>query len=214
MMVDVWYINTASISPMELSKVNRLLPDSMLEEIRRFRFHEDRRLKTLGRALVRTYFEQNDATFNWNDWGLDQNGKPQVKEKDHFNVSHSGDIVMVAFSQSELGVDVEKYSDVDVTSITSFLHSTEQSYIQHATNLEDAFYTIWTRKEAYLKARGVGIVQGLDSENCLESTVGIDKKWYINNLSLSENYKAALCTECENPTIRMREFELNEICEL
>lgn len=212
-MVDVWFINTAHIDAEALQKINHLLPNTMQEDIQRFRNHEDRRLKTMGRLLVREYFKRKHHQFNWNDWSLDERGKPFLKEKEQFNMSHSGDIVVVAFSDEKLGVDVEKHADFDSASVTSFFHKAEQHFIENAPNREEAFFTVWTRKEAYLKAKGVGIIEELHLESCLNESVGDNEKWFIRPISVAHNYTAALCTKFENPTIRLREFGLNEISE-
>jgi len=213
-MVDIRYVNAESISPKNLEEAIHLLPDEMISEIYRFHYHEDRRLKMMGRLLIQRYFKLKHEHFDWKDWSLDKNGKPRLNEKGHFNLSHSGNIVLAAFSEHEIGVDIEKCNDCDMVDITPYLHQKEQEYIRNTTEQKDAFYTVWTRKEAYLKAKGVGIVEGLNQENCLMPVVENTKKWYLTSLSLFQNYKVALCSQVENVAIQLQEYKLKEFYEL
>jgi 4'-phosphopantetheinyl transferase len=100
-----------------------------------------------------------------------QFGKPFVTgagKKIFFNMSHSSDISVLGFDpDSEIGVDVEKINqNVDYEVIARhFFTQNEISYIYHEKgNAIRRFYEIWTRKEALLKALGIGITENLNIE--------------------------------------------------
>ena len=85
----------------------------------------------------------------------------------HFSVSHSGDIVLIAFARNhDVGVDVEAIrNDLDVIEIAQrFFAPGEVSELLGlpAASRVRAFFEGWTRKEAYLKARAEGIAYGLN----------------------------------------------------
>lgn len=91
-------------------------------------------------------------------------GKPILTEGIHFNVSHSGDLIVLALSdQRAVGVDVERVREVHrVQAMTQrWLNEAEradmQSLIARGTTASDAFLRVWSLKEARLKALGVGI---------------------------------------------------------
>jgi 4'-phosphopantetheinyl transferase len=91
-------------------------------------------------------------------------GKPVVAEGIHFNVTHSGDLVLVALSeQRAVGVDVERKREVErVRSLMQrWLTDSERYDCEHLTATgatpSEAFLRIWSLKEARLKALGVGI---------------------------------------------------------
>lgn len=84
-----------------------------------------------------------------------------------FSVSHSGDLVAVAITTAgDIGIDVEKLRDRNVIQIAHRLFTAREARFVAGAN--DAvrlqrFYALWTSKEAWLKARGVGLAVPLDT---------------------------------------------------
>lgn len=97
----------------------------------------------------------------------DENGKPYFKNRPdfHFNISHSGNLIAVAFSSSPVGVDIEKLRDANLKIAKRYFSSEEKDYVK---NYQDFFY-VWTRKEAYLKRTGTGLRQSLSSFSVLDN---------------------------------------------
>ena len=98
-------------------------------------------------------------------------GKPSLASPNlpplHFNLSHSEDLALVGVVlDRQIGVDVEHWRPlVDAESIVKrYFAPGERARWQALPDHErlTAFYLGWTRKEAYLKARGVGLSAGLD----------------------------------------------------
>ena len=73
----------------------------------------------------------------------------------HFNISHSADIILIAISNSEIGVDVEKV-DNSFSYEEILPHNFSDEEIDFIKNPED-FYLLWTRKESLLKATAKGL---------------------------------------------------------
>ena len=93
-----------------------------------------------------------------------ETGKPVVTRGAHFNVSHSGDLVVLALSDERpVGVDVERKRDVvRVQALAArWLTESERAEVEELTvrgaAASDAFLRVWSLKEARLKAVGVGI---------------------------------------------------------
>jgi len=91
-------------------------------------------------------------------------GKPVVAEGVHFNVTHSGDLILMALSASRpVGVDVERKREVARVEalVARWLTDAERSELTRLTTRgatpSDAFLRTWSLKEARLKALGVGI---------------------------------------------------------
>ncbi len=85
-----------------------------------------------------------------------------------FNVTHSGDLALVACTRAgELGVDVERRDPrVEFLAVgRRFFSASEHATLATCAGaaLEHAFFRCWTRKEAYLKARGTGLRLPLDA---------------------------------------------------
>ncbi|RZL30652.1 MAG: 4'-phosphopantetheinyl transferase superfamily protein, partial [Pedobacter sp.] len=94
----------------------------------------------------------------------------------NFNLSHSGDYVVIAIGENALGVDVEvikDHFDHDLLAKVCFTIN-ERKQIG---NLED-FYTFWTRKEALLKATGEGLIDNLLEIECISHRVKRHKEIY------------------------------------
>jgi 4'-phosphopantetheinyl transferase len=84
-----------------------------------------------------------------------------------FNMAHSCGLALIGVTRGlAVGVDVERTrTDIDVDGITSrFFSAAEAAAIAAlpAQNRYEAFFACWTRKEAYLKARGTGLALPLD----------------------------------------------------
>ena len=97
-------------------------------------------------------------------------GKPSLAAPDagptpRFNLSHSGDVAVVAIADAELGVDVEAHRPVTNAErlATRFFSEGERRWLslQSEGRRDAAFLSIWTCKEAYLKAIGSGIAMQL-----------------------------------------------------
>lgn len=91
-------------------------------------------------------------------------GKPELAcphAQLKFNLSHSGSHIAVATADRDVGVDVEEIRDgLDFVQITRrFFVEEEQDYVLCAdqAGVRERFYYIWVRKEAMLKAAGIGL---------------------------------------------------------
>ena len=122
----------------------------------------------------------------------------------HFNVSHSEDLAVIAISRCKLGIDVEFVSkDFDyLPLLPEVFTENEILFVQEAENKEYAFYCLWTRKEAFVKAIGKGInddfkiVPALHGQHSLVSIEAYsNQNWYIYGFELAECYLAAVAFE-------------------
>ncbi len=96
-------------------------------------------------------------------------GKPIITCDDvHFNVSHSGSYWVGCIDNSPCGIDIEILRDVKLKIAERFCNKEELQYIYGAQDPTKAFFTIWTRKEAYFKSIGCGIATVLSAVNVLK----------------------------------------------
>lgn len=209
-MTDLWYINIKNINTTMFDQLLQTLPSEMRFEIIRFRGFNDRCLKLFGKLMVKNYYLRNNLPFSWNNLSTTENGKPYYKLGKKFNISHSGDFVSVVFADNEVGVDIEKLGRMNLNEITEYLHPIESKFIENEENQEDAFYTVWTRKEAFLKAKGVGITKGLNNENCLEPRLFDKVDWYLNSLDFLPDYKIAICSQSPISEIQILELDITD----
>ena len=90
---------------------------------------------------------------------LQTTDKPTYKNLPiHFSSSHSQDLVVVAFSETqEIGIDIEFRKNIDIEIFKDFFHVQEKKSLQKSKTKSVLFYNLWTKKEALLKTSGTGI---------------------------------------------------------
>jgi 4'-phosphopantetheinyl transferase len=139
----------------------------------------------------------------------DRLGKPLALARTlNYNVSHSQTLALVALSRDTVGVDVEHVNfSFDISNVVeSVCAPVEQRRLKHLPFLQRhwEFYRIWTRKEAYTKALGVGIGGSLGAITFREIRGGgifrvcdeqrdLDAGFYVHALSVDPKYAAAVC---------------------
>lgn len=119
------------------------------------------------RALLGRYL---DTAANEVPIKVQANGKPCLESADpdlRFNLSSSGDFAVFAFALGrELGVDIELVrprQDLELLALQSFAREETDDWLGlPPEHRESAFFTAWTRKEAYLKAVGEGLLAPLN----------------------------------------------------
>lgn len=127
-------------------------------------------------------------------------GKPYFRDVPlFFNLSHSGDYVACVVSEHEVGVDIQKQKAVREQQISNrFFHEKEKEWLAGLSEKErtTGFFQLWTRKEAYGKMTGEGIVDAAGRDFS-----ALDAQWLKGTLwmeySLSEGYTIACCMRDE-----------------
>ena len=147
------------LSPEERVRQKRPSPESKRREI------------LLTRALVRTALSRY-ADVDPRDWrfGVSPAGRPFIdgmKMPFDFNLAHTSGVIVCLVSGAEaVGVDVEAMTRrTDLEEVASHFFSPSESGALRALPPEERrerFYTYWTLKEAYIKARGLGLALPLD----------------------------------------------------
>lgn len=87
----------------------------------------------------------------------------------HFSISHSDRYLAVAVHDKEIGIDIEVINKARMKVAKRFFMPQEYEFILNADSIDEAFYYIWTRKEAYVKYTGEGLKRELDSFSVLDN---------------------------------------------
>ncbi|WP_086315417.1 4'-phosphopantetheinyl transferase [Enterococcus sp. 7F3_DIV0205] len=101
-----------------------------------------------------------------------------------FNLTHSGEYVCCSVSTAPVGIDIEQMESIDVNGIARFFSIHEQKYIhsrQTKTEQLDAFYSIWTLKEAFSKTVGHGLSLPMDTYHFILNGESISLSTQIKN---------------------------------
>lgn len=163
-MIDVCFIDINVPSDV-IDALSKLLSSAELARANRYRFFEDRRRSIVARAATRRLIGRYlDADPHSLVIVEKEHGKPALRDREvEFNASHSGDLVALAFAtETPVGIDVERRRELhDSLAVARRYFSAEEvTIVETASDAHDAFLTIWTAKEAIVKASGKGIGSG------------------------------------------------------
>lgn len=104
--------------------------------------------KQLLSRMIKEHYGKSAYTVFYNE-----NGKPLL-DFCFFSISHSAERVICALSDRAIGIDIEKIKPLTFRKKYLLFSKEESRYVNTNNNPTLAFYTVWTRKEAYLKAIG------------------------------------------------------------
>jgi 4'-phosphopantetheinyl transferase len=201
------------------------------EQSRAARFHFERhRNKFIAargwlRTIIARYLNTRPDALNFT---YSKYGKPSLEDQTklqlRFNVAHSGDFALYAFVlDSDIGVDIELINSEFATETiaTRFFSSNEvAALLAFPTSKRiHAFFDCWTRKEAFIKAQGMGLSLPLDQfevslkhdQPALLRTnwdLGEARRWLLMNIDVALDYAAALAVPVGE--YRVQHFHVDE----
>lgn len=226
--VHVWSL-PLDISPRSLAGVAEFLSLDERTRAERFRFAVHRNRFIVGRGMLRAILGRyGDVPPERLRFSYGPKGKPELIAPGevarrpggalHFNLAHSEAVGVLAVTQTgPVGVDVEQ-----VRRLPEFKDLVGQFFsVREAAALSrlpweqqpTAFFNLWTRKEALLKAMGEGIAHLLDrvevsflpgeSARVLSLPAGpwADCEWSLVELAISPAYTAALALPVRNVVV-------------
>lgn len=232
--VHVWQ-TSLDMPASDLAQLRRILSPDECARADRFHFEADRRRAVTGRAYLRLLLGQildmpaNELQFEYDEFGK-PNLLPGQRRALQFNVSHSGELVLIAVATGRaVGVDVEQIrTDLDPNSIAAQFFSASECEILASLPRPAryrAFFACWTRKEAYLKAKGVGLSLPLnqfdvsflpDEEPRLLATrpdPAEAQNWRLWALDLASDYAGALAISGSGRKLQCWKWDLGLVLE-
>ena len=226
--VHVWSVGQEIIGGFRQADAFFLNADER-DRLARYRFAADRARFGAGRAALRLllgrYAGVDPAAV---DFATTRYGQPMPVPCSpasalSFSVSHSGGRVLLAFSRGiRVGIDVERVrEDVDIAGIARRYFAPLE--IEGLLSLPDdrrveAFFAVWTRKEAYLKARGEGLSCPLSSfavsagpdepPQFISLPSGVSPTdWTLRDIDAGSGYRAALAVNHPSPQVSCHNFQ-------
>lgn len=143
-------------------------------------------------------------------YDYNQFGKPffQQFKSVSFNVSHAGDWVVCIFDYTPVGIDVEKVQPINLEIGKLVFSEEEYQDLQRKSEGRERleyFYDLWTLKESYVKARGMGLSLPLNaytikrySNDLIELFPNVgDQKYFFRQYDLHQEYKLSVCSTME-----------------
>lgn len=200
---DYEYIYISSIAKTKF--LDAYLTEAEKVKCNRFIQQADMDRFTLGRYLLRSilpkYIPDLPPLF---ELLFTETNKPYLSNTEvQFNLSHSGEIVVLAISNKPIGIDIEHIKPVmDMAGVMQVCFNEQEiESINSSSNPQFRFYEFWTRKEAILKATGEGIATNLlgltviEGENTFESDLWLTEKMYLNTFEFEKEYLVSTAAE-------------------
>jgi 4'-phosphopantetheinyl transferase len=214
------------VSPILIDRMSRMLSADERARADRLSRASTTEHGLLGRGLLRLCLSNYLSQFSDHsvadylphaiEFSVGVGGKPSLRSGDHvaFNVSHSGDWIVIAVTRDQaIGVDIEQLRSPFATDALAKRYFAPSEVEQLAALPDDkrtiGFFNAWTRKEAYVKARGAGLQLGLngfavtlrpDEPGMFVS--GVEEKWRLLSFSVASDLPGALVFERQASTLR------------
>ena len=191
----------------------------------KYLFKKDREHFIVARGALRMILSRylgiqpDKICFSYNSYG-----KPELNISEaggntlQFNVSHSGGVALYAITRArEIGIDIEymREANASLDVADRFFSSLEVSIIRGLPSCLQtaAFFTCWTRKEAYIKAIGMGLARSLSdfsvfilqrspTDSLSINDIRLDDKWSLMTLPTEPDFMAALAVAGPIGTLR------------
>jgi 4'-phosphopantetheinyl transferase len=188
-------------------------PVALKDRVRRFKRWQDAYSTVAGRLLLVEGLKFFDVLTSSPNVQYTDQGKPHLDHHSiRFNISHSGEFVVCAITNTglDLGIDIEEIRDVDVSDFSAIWTAGEEAEIRmHGVS---RFYDYWTRKEAIIKADGRGLKIPLASIDVRSPQVALGGvNYYLEEIEIHRGYKAHIATTESNALYQRLEVDPNRI---
>ena len=221
--VDCWGVSLTDFPAGTEAVAAALLSAEERERAVRFHFERHRTLYIRAHAALRLilarYLGVAAASLRI---APDATGRPVLTApagRLHFNLSHSGDAALVAVSRSApVGIDIEAVREIaDFVAIARrhFAPAEVDDLLRLPPQQQrDGFYVTWTRKEAFVKALGLGLSFPLGSfctgaqdgpPRLTQATGALCSDWSMADLTPADGYKAAVAVQRPGVAVERRD---------
>jgi 4'-phosphopantetheinyl transferase len=240
--ITIWKIpqgDAETVSEAELAELRAWLSPEELARADAFRGEGYRRDYLLAHASLRWVLGEclsiSPASVGFAAGSFREPGaaaiKPELRNAGldlRFNLSHTRGAALVAVTLGrEVGIDIEWQRPMDDLEGMARSVMSDKEHEQWlglvAEDRAAAFYHLWTRKESYLKAIGLGLFRDLHEVTVpvwprfLDAAAGAftrvedrsgDGDWVVGDIAAAEGYSAAVCCEgTEKPSIRIEKLD-------
>lgn len=197
--IHIWGVHVPDLLDRMNTLLDMLSPHER-DKAARLQREADRQSSIVARGALRvllsgyTGIPASEIQFDYSE-----NGKPHVADAEvEFNVSHSGEWVVLAFGRDRsIGVDIEQIKRaMDVNAIAArYFSPQEMEWVEKSGDPHTAFFQLWARKEAYVKACGSTLFTELKRVSVPKED-GVEKDgWFFHYLEAGSKYAASVVTD-------------------
>lgn len=210
-MIDILYLENKEQLSLECSNlIESLIGDSERNKASRYRRWQDKQAYLLGKFLTARLLEKYGYSYKLlKRLDYTEFKRPYIKEaKIDFNISHSGEFVVCAFSAvQKVGVDIEQIQYIDLKDFYHILNNGDKEIIDQSQDKYRSFFKIWSAKEAILKAHGCGLVNDLHTLK-IHGDTGFfdDTEFYLKELNIHPLYSSCIASSVPVETINIEKI--------
>lgn len=210
-MIDILYTRFPVRLPEKLwLAYMKCLPEDFRKKNQKYRRWEDRHANLLGKLLLVLGLSKYGYGKNLlTELSYTAEDRPYLDGQVDFNISHSGNYVICAISNSgRLGVDIEEVKPIGFDNFEAVMNLRQWQEIKAAEDPIREFYEYWTIKESIIKADGRGVnipLKELNWQNGI--AVCDDKTWNIQSISINEGYASHLATAKPDLPVNLRSID-------
>jgi len=190
---EPWAHSTAAVS--------RGLPIDLVKRAQQYRRWQDAQAFLIGKLLLQKglvelgFHERILEEIQYTEFG-----RPYLHGGIDFNISHAGRFVVAVLGANvRVGVDIEAMNEVRLEDFTSCFTGRELERLSESPRFLFDFFTIWTMKEAVIKADGRGLQVPLHQVDAAATIVLAGKTWYLRPLTVPAGYVSYLATDQQGP---------------
>ena len=202
--MTIYCLNVTKIPEVPYEELRLMVSEERRKKADSKKNLEDKYKCLYTELFLKYVFEENG--FCTENFRLHYNecGKPYFDETKFFNISHSGDWIVIAIGKSETGIDIEKIKDGRNKAFESVFKQVENDYINSFPEYEQSKYItqIWTLKESYVKYLGKGILSELKnfsvdalSKKVMTSNGEILSDLKVDSILLEDDYYLSFCSK-------------------
>lgn len=195
------FVYYANVENLNIENYLSKLPQARQEKIAKYKFEKDIKLSIGVWIILEKAMKLHQINVSKYEVEVSEKGKPSFKDCPlQFSLSHSGTYVLVAISSSPVGADIQEMRDFNDKMINYISDEDDLKYIDSQNDKRDAFYKVWTFKEALVKKSGEGFSTQIKK-------IKIDyRSNQLFEYNLIPNYKIAIASEL--PISKPIELEL------
>lgn len=190
------------------------LPIRFQKEIHEYKHWQAAQNSLLGKIILQYAFKKLELSYTLDAIKIGMKDRPFLESTIDFNISHSGNIIMVGLmQQAKIGVDVEKHRPIKIDLFKKYFSDFEWDFIQLSKDKNAAFFNIWTMKESAIKCdgRGVEILSKTYLENNHQHKIKCDgNEFYYQAIFLEDDYTACVCSS-KKYSIEIKKLTLNDL---
>ena len=212
-MLDIYLVQIDKTleAPLFKSLIESLPADEQASVNKKVR-QTDKESALITRVFLRKLLAENyrlspaEIVFSKNEYG-----KPFLPSQPdlHFNISHSGGYIAYTFSDSPVGIDVEIERGMEPETLANFLHPRENDFLFNSAGADkQEMFRIWTLKESYIKAIGMGMYKELTSFSVVsrsglaelsDANPANVKNWRLSHKLIADKTHLSICCDRDCP---------------